>query len=141
MAKNLVGRTPDQSITHCWGQRSCRVFYSNFVQNQVTAPFNNRLAWYVSKDRSGVSILLFLFLFCFWFVFVFCFCFCFLFLFLFCFVLFCLFVFFFFSNSNDTSEIRDGDDANRWDKIFQTQTGKKKIVLNVHNYFLNRFDK
>ena len=23
-APNLVGRTPDQSIMHCWGQRSCR---------------------------------------------------------------------------------------------------------------------
>ena len=22
---NLVGRTPDQSVMHCWGQRSCRV--------------------------------------------------------------------------------------------------------------------
>ena len=21
---NLVGRTPDQSVMHCWGQRSCR---------------------------------------------------------------------------------------------------------------------
>ena len=21
---NFVGRTPDQSVTHCWGQRSCR---------------------------------------------------------------------------------------------------------------------
>ena len=31
----------------------------------------------------------------------------------------------FFVNSNDTSKIRDGDDANRRDKIFQTKTGKE----------------
>ena len=35
------------------------VLYSNFVQNQVTAPCNNRLAWHVLKDCSSVSILLF----------------------------------------------------------------------------------
>ena len=64
------------------------VLYSNFVQNQVTAPCNNCLAWHVLKDRSSVSILLFV-------------------------------------NSNVTSKIRDGDDANRRDKIFQTQVGKK----------------
>ena len=29
--------------------------YSNFVQNQVTAPCNNCLAWHVLKDRSSVS--------------------------------------------------------------------------------------
>ena len=33
------------------------VLYSNFVQNQVTAPCNNCLAWHVLKDRSSVSIL------------------------------------------------------------------------------------
>ena len=36
------------------------VLYSNFVQNQVTAPCNNCLAWHVLKDRSSVSILPFL---------------------------------------------------------------------------------
>ena len=35
------------------------VLYSNFVQNQVTAPCNNCLAWHVLKDRSSVAILLF----------------------------------------------------------------------------------
>ena len=33
------------------------VLYSNFVQNQVTAPCNNCLACHVLKDRSSVSIL------------------------------------------------------------------------------------
>ena len=33
------------------------VLYSNFVQNQVTAPCNNCLAWHVLKNRSSVSIL------------------------------------------------------------------------------------
>ena len=33
------------------------VLYSNFGQNQVTAPCNNCLAWHVLKDRSSVSIL------------------------------------------------------------------------------------
>ena len=36
------------------------VLYSNFVQNQVTAPCNNCLAWHVLKDGSSVSILPFL---------------------------------------------------------------------------------
>ena len=36
------------------------VLHSNFVQNQVTAPCNNCLAWHVLKDRSSVSILHFL---------------------------------------------------------------------------------
>ena len=36
------------------------VLYSNFEQNQVTAPCNNCLAWHVLKDRSSVSILPFL---------------------------------------------------------------------------------
>ena len=36
------------------------VLYSNFVQNQVTAPCNNCLAWHVLKDRSSFSILSFL---------------------------------------------------------------------------------
>ena len=35
------------------------VLYSNFVQNRVTVPCNNCLAWHVLKDRSNVSILLF----------------------------------------------------------------------------------
>ena len=39
----------------------------------------------------------------------------------------------FFVNFNDTSKIRDGDDANRRDKIFQTQTGKK-MFQGAHNY-------
>ena len=89
------------------------VFYSNFVQNQVIAPCNHSLARDVSKDRGSVSILIF-FLF-----FVFC---------------------FFFVNYNDTSKIRDGDDANRRDKIFQTQTGKKWFSMPTIT-FLNRFDK
>ena len=33
------------------------VLYSNFVQNQVTAPCNNCIALHVLKDRSSVSIL------------------------------------------------------------------------------------
>ena len=36
----------------------------------------------------------------------------------------CLFSF--WGDPNDTSKIRDGDDANRQNQIFQTQTGKKK---------------
>ena len=73
------------------------VFYSHFLQNQVTAQCNNRLAFHVSKDCSSVAI------------------------------------YFFFVNFNDTSKIRDGDDANRRDKIFQTQTGKKMFQC-AHNY-------
>ena len=63
------------------------VLYSNVVLTQVTAPYNNCLAWHLLKDR--VSILPF------------------------------------FVISDDTSKIGDGDDANHWDKIFQTKTGKK----------------
>ena len=37
-------------------------------------------------------------------------------------------IFFFFLNSNDTAKIRDGDDASRRNKIFQTQTGKKHVL-------------
>ena len=33
------------------------LFHSNFLQNQVTEPCNNRLALYVSKDRNSISIL------------------------------------------------------------------------------------
>ena len=33
------------------------VLYSNFVQNQVTAPCDNCRAWHVLKDCSSVSIL------------------------------------------------------------------------------------
>ena len=68
------------------------VLYSNFVQNQVTAPCNNCLAWHVLNNRSSVSILPF------------------------------------FVNSNGTSQIRDGDDANRRDKIFQTKPGKNVLT-------------
>ena len=32
------------------------ILYFNFVQNQVTAPCNNCLAWHVLKDHSIVSI-------------------------------------------------------------------------------------
>ena len=81
------------------------VLYSNFVQNQVTAPRNNCLAWHVLKDRSSVSILPF------------------------------------FVNSNDTSKIRDGDDANCRDKIFQTKTGKQKCFNMLSITFFNRFNK
>ena len=45
--------------------------------------------------------------------------------------------------SNDTSKIRGGDDANRRDEIFLTQTGKNKNVFNNTPTitFFNRFDK
>ena len=36
------------------------VSYSNFVQNQVTAPYNYCLAWHVLKDLNSLSILPFL---------------------------------------------------------------------------------
>ena len=45
--------------------------------------------------------------------------------------------FFFFVNSNDTSKIRDEDDADRRDKIFQTKLAK--MFYHAHNYFFNRF--
>ena len=35
----------------------------------------------------------------------------------------------FFVNSNDTSKIRDGDDANRQDKIFQTKNWQKNVLI------------
>ena len=51
-----------------------------------------------------------------------------------------VFLYPFFVNFNDTSKIRDGDDTNRQDKIFQTQTGKK-MFQGTHNYIFNRFNK
>ena len=63
------------------------------MQNQITAPCNNRLARHVLKDCSSVSRIERSQQY---------------------------FRYSFLVNSNDTSKIRDGDDANRRDKIFQT---------------------
>ena len=49
-------------------------------------------------------------------------------------------ILFFFVNSNDTSKIHDGDDSNRQDKRFETQTGKKCFNTLTITCF-NRFNK
>ena len=42
---NLVRRIPDQSIVHCWGQRSCRVIGVNRGSNCLEMPYGHQIWW------------------------------------------------------------------------------------------------